>query len=71
VNVTAEPVQLGDSDVALELFGCGESGLELRAAVKGIGAFAGLDLNELTDQFQALGLCKLAKCLALGFHAKP
>jgi hypothetical protein len=48
VYVSAEPVQLGNGYAALELLGSGESGLELRATVEGIRAFAGLDLNELT-----------------------
>ena len=48
VYVSAEPVQLGNGHATPELLGSGESGLELRAAVEGIRALAGLHLNELT-----------------------
>jgi hypothetical protein len=47
--VSAEAVELGDGYMALELLGSGKSGLELRAAVEGIGAFAGFHLYELPD----------------------
>jgi hypothetical protein len=60
MNVAAEAVQLGDGDGAFELFGSGQSGLKLRATVKGIGTLAGLNLNELTHHLQALSLGKLA-----------
>ena len=67
VYVTAEAVQLGDCYVALELLrGC-ESGLELRATVEGIRAFACLDFNELTGQLQALILRELMQRAPLGF----
>lgn len=47
MNIAAEPVQLGEGDMALEFLRSCESGLELRAPVESIGAFTGLDLNEL------------------------
>jgi hypothetical protein len=65
VNVAAEPVQLGDRDLALEFLGSGEGGLELRATVECVGAFAGLDLNELSGQLKAFSLCEMPKSLAL------
>jgi hypothetical protein len=71
VYVPAEPIQLGDSNGALEFLCSRESGLELRAAVEGIGAFAGLDLNELPDQLQSLGFREPAERLTLGFNAEP
>ena len=70
VHVAAETVQLGDSDVALEFLGGGECGLELRSSVNGICALAGLHLNELTGQFQALGLRELSERPPLRFDTK-
>jgi hypothetical protein len=66
VHVAAETVQLGDSDVARG----GECGLELRSSVNGIFALAGLHLNELTGQFQALGLRELLERPPLRFDTK-
>ena len=61
VDVTAEAVQLGDGHMALEsLRGC-QGGLELRPAVEGVGALAGLDLHELPGQLQALGFREVLK----------
>lgn len=56
VNVAAEPVQLGDRDRALAMLGLSQRGSQLRAACKRVGTFAGLDLDELTGQLEALGL---------------
>ena len=52
------------------LRGC-ESGLELRAAVERIRALAGLYLDELTDQLQALSVGELMKGLPLSLDPEP
>ena len=53
MNVAAQAVQLGNGQVS----GC-QSGLELRAALKRLGAPC-FDLHELTDHLEALGLSEL------------
>ena len=70
VHVPAEPIELGDSNGALELLrGC-ESGLELRTTVEGIGALAGLNLHELADQLQTFGFSELIEGLPLGLDRR-
>ena len=69
MNVAAEPVQLGDRDRALETLGLGQRGSQLRAAIERVGTFAGLDLDELTGQLEALGLGKPGNRLALRFQS--
>jgi len=61
VNVPAEAVQFGDGHGALELLSSRKSCLELWAAVESIGAFAGLNLNELPNQLQTFSLCELVE----------
>jgi hypothetical protein len=38
------------------MLGLSQRGSQLRAAIKRVGTFAGLDLDELTGQLEALGL---------------
>ena len=71
VHITAKTVQLGDSNGALEFLCSGQSGLELRAAVEGIGAFAGLNLDELTGQLKPLGVRELMEGLPLSLDPQP
>jgi hypothetical protein len=71
VYVPAEPVQLRDRNGALKLLSGRESCPKLRASVESIGALAGLHLNELTGQFEALSLRKLVKRLSLSLDAEP
>jgi hypothetical protein len=70
VNVAAEPVQLGDRDRALAMLGLSQRGSQLRAASKRVGTFAGLDLDELTGQLEALGLGEPGNGLALRFQSE-
>ena len=67
MNVAAEPVQLGDRDRdrALAMLGLSRRGSQLRAAIKRVGTFAGLDLDELTGQLEDLGLGEPGNGLAL------
>ena len=56
MNVPAEAIELGNRDGAFPVTaGLGEPGGELGAALDRVRAFAGLDLNELGDDFEALG----------------
>jgi hypothetical protein len=61
---------LATATLHLSFFASSESGLELRATVKSIRAFAGLNLNEFTDKLQALSLRELVERLSLSFNAK-
>jgi uncharacterized protein with von Willebrand factor type A (vWA) domain len=70
VNVAAEPVQLGDRDRALAMLGLSQRGSQLRAASKRVGTLAGLDLDELTGQLEALGLGEPGNGLALRFQSE-
>ncbi len=49
----------------------GQSGGELRAAIERFGAPARLDLNELGDDLELLGLGKADDGGALGVKVKP
>jgi hypothetical protein len=56
MDVTAEAIEIGNRDCALTVTtGLGERVSELRAALDRVSALAGLDLNELGDDFEALG----------------
>jgi len=59
MHVAREPVELGDGDRARLSVAAGASqcGGELRAAIKGVSAFARLDLGELADDLKPLRLC--------------
>ena len=70
MNVAGKPVELGDRDRALVLLGLGQRRRQLRALVERIGALAGLDLDELSHDFEALGLGKPGNGGALRFKTK-
>ena len=70
MNVAAEPVQLGDRNRAFALLGLSQRGSQLRAALKRVGTFAGLNLNELTGQLEALDLGEPGNGLALRFQSE-
>ena len=73
MNVTREPVELGDGDRARlsVAAGAGQGGGELRAAVERVGALARLDLSELGGDLEALGLGEAGDGGALSVNAKP
>jgi hypothetical protein len=56
VHVAAEAIQLGAPEVTAVLLRVGQRGSELRTAVQGIVALARLDLDELINDVEALGL---------------
>ena len=49
-----------DRDRALAMLGLSQRGSQLRAAIKRVGTFAGLDLDEFTGQLEARG-CVMAR----------
>jgi hypothetical protein len=63
----ADPIQLRDDHTAFGGFGGGERGCKLRAPVKCVSAFAGLDLHELGNNGQSLGFAEARNRRALGF----
>ncbi len=73
MNVTREPVELGDGDRARlpVAAGASQGGGELRAAVERIGALARLDLSELGGDLEALGLGEAGDGGALGVEPEP
>ena len=70
MNITAEPVELGNDDLTLCLLRCPECSLQLRTAVKSVGTLARLDLGELGDDVETFGPGEVGNGLALGFEAK-
>jgi hypothetical protein len=69
--VTAEPVQLGDGYVALELLRGWESGLELSDDGRGHRSpCRSLNLHELADQLQTFGFSELIEGLPLGLDRR-
>ena len=54
----------------LSLRAAGERGLELRAAVQGVSAFACLNLYKLPHEIEPLRLGEVAKRLSLRFNAE-
>jgi class 3 adenylate cyclase len=71
VNITAQTVKLRDRHVTPEFPCCSQGGLELRTAVQGVRAFAGLDLHELAGDREALRLREVSEYLTLGLNAQP
>jgi len=73
MHVTRKPVQLGNSDRASPSVsaGFGQGGGEPRAAVKRVCPLARLDLCELGDDLEPLGLGEAGDGGALGVDAKP
>jgi hypothetical protein len=55
MHIAAEPVELGDDHWTLATTHLGERRNELWPAVKGVGALAGLDLDELSCDLALLG----------------
>ena len=74
VYIAAKAIQLGHGHghghVTPELPSCGQRGLELRAAVQGVRALAGLNLNELAGNGEPFSPSELAKRLTLGLNAQ-
>ena len=54
-HIARQAIELRHDDRAFGLAGQGEGGCQLRPAVEGIRALAGLDLGELLDDGNALG----------------
>ena len=72
MHVAREPIELGDGDGRLALpAGLGQCGGELRAAIERVGALARLDLDELGDDLEPLGLGEPGDGGALGVNAEP
>src|SRR5258706_15557420 len=70
MDVAAKPVQLRDGYVT-PLFPCGrQRGLELRPAVHRVRALAGLHLDELSDDLEALCLGEVVQGSPLGLNAQ-
>ena len=65
VNVTRQPVELGDDDRRLQLLGPAERRCKLGALVQGVGAFAGLDLDELFHDLLTFAVGELRDGLPL------
>jgi hypothetical protein len=56
VHIAAQPVELGHADRGLRLARQRQRVAQHRTTVEGVGALAGLNLDVLADQLQALGL---------------
>jgi hypothetical protein len=56
VNITAKPIELRDTDRALELAGLGKGGLQLGTPIERVRTLACLDFNELPDNLETLCL---------------
>ena len=56
MNVAGKPVELGDSYRALVLPGLGQRRRQLRPRVERVSSLAGLDLDELSRDLEALSL---------------
>src|SRR4029077_1726535 len=70
MNITGQPVQLGDGDrttLPARLF---KRGGKLRSPVDGIGPFAGLDLDVYATQLKAFGGGEPLQCLLLRHDCK-
>jgi hypothetical protein len=69
-HVARETVELGNNDRASVGASNGQRCRELRATVQGVGALAGLDLDELGGQHKALGLGEPDNNSSLGLDAE-
>jgi hypothetical protein len=54
MNIAAQPIELRNNNRALTLSCVSERVSELRAPIEGVGALAGLDLDELAGKLEAL-----------------
>ena len=70
-HIARKPVELGDQDGAFGGLGGSQRGGELRPPVEGVGALAGLGLDELGDDADALGLGEPGDGGALRLDAQP
>jgi hypothetical protein len=70
-HVTAEPVELGNGDFAPALLCRIQRCLQFRPSIQRITAFPGLDLAELSDDFEAFRGSKSRNRLALSLKAEP
>ena len=66
MHVAGQTIELRDDDRGAVEAGVLDRGLELRPAVQGVGALAGLDLLEGGDERRALALAEAGDGLALG-----
>lgn len=72
MHVAAEPVQFAHDNRAFAMTARGfERGGELRAAIEGVGALAGLDLGERGGDLEALGGGEAGDGFALGVEPEP
>ncbi len=69
-HVAGETVELGNNDRASVGAPSGQRRGELRAAIEGIGALAGLDLDELGGQPKAFSFGKALNRCPLGFDTE-
>ena len=70
-HIARQPVELGDEDAALRGLGCCQRRGELRPAVERVGALAGLGLDVLGDDGDALGFGEPRDRRALRFDPEP
>ena len=70
MDIAAEPIQLGYDNRALAPLCLGERRGQLRAAIKGVGAFAALNFDMLAGKLQAFSLGESANSLALRLKAE-
>ena len=70
MDVTGEPVQLGDDDRAFAATRLIEGGAELGAQLEGVRALARLDLDMLAGEFEAFGAGEASDHLPLRIEAE-
>jgi hypothetical protein len=71
MDISAEAVQLCDHDGASAATRFCEGSSKLRASVEGIGAFAGLDLDELACDLEPLGGSEAHHCSRCASRPRP
>ena len=69
-HVAGQAAQLGHHHRGLAFAGLRQRRGELRPAVQGVGALAGLDLDKLADHLATLGGSEPGNGIALGFDAQ-
>jgi hypothetical protein len=67
MHIAAEAVEFGDDHRTFDAPSLCQGRCKLRAAVNRIRAFAGLNLDELVDQFNAFALGETGYYIPLGF----
>ena len=69
-HITAEPVELGDHNWALEFARFVQGYAQLRAQFESVHALACLYLDMLASERELLGLSEASDCLALSIEAE-